>query len=119
MTATAVTDGGATETVVLTSKPVSTQGPGSTVTLFGTLNVTAGTNGVAAIVRIRRGSVTGTILGVATTDTSVATDKYTIPFNVTDDNLDEAGGLYVVTITETSASADGTVNYVTIGGLIT
>lgn len=113
-----MTDGGATETVVLTSKPVSTQGRNSNVTLIGVLNLTVGTNGVAAVVRVRKGSVTGAIVGLATTDTGIATDKYTIPILATDSPLDEAGAVYVVTIQETSASADGTVNYVTIGGLI-
>lgn len=117
--ATAVTDGGAVETVVLTSGPVSTPGRNATVVLWGVVNLTVGTNGVAAVVRVRRGSLTGTLIGLATTDTGVATDKYTIPFQVTDAAIDEAGAKYVVTVTETSASADGTVNYVSIGGLIT
>lgn len=119
VTASAVSDGGATETVVLTSRPVNTPGPHATVTLFGVVNLTVGTNGVAAVVRVRRGSLTGTEIGTATTDTGVATDKYTIPFQVVDTSIDEAGAVYVVTVQETSASADGTVNYVTIGGLIT
>lgn len=104
--------------VVLTSKPVSTQGRNSTVTLIGVLNITAGTAAVAAVVRVRKGSLTGAIVGIATTDVTIATDKYTIPILVTDAPLDEAGAIYVVTIQETSASADGTVNYVTLGGLI-
>lgn len=118
ITATAVTDGGATETVVLTLSNVSTPGPGSAVNLFGVVNITVGTNGVAVVVRVRRGTTTsGTLIGTAQTDTGVATDKYTIPFDVEDNVGDEASASYVVTVTETSASADGTVNYVSIGGI--
>lgn len=115
--ATAVTDGGATETVVLVSNAITTAGPNQTVTLVGEVNITAGTNGVAAVIKIRRGSTTsGTQVGPTLTTTEVATKLYTIPFEITDAPGDVGGLTYCVTVTETSASANGTVNYVAIGG---
>lgn len=117
--ATAVTDGGATETVVLTSAAVSTPGSNASVSLHGVVNITVGTAGVAVVVRVRRGTTAaGTLVGTATTDTAVAASKYTIPFDVIDTPGDVAGQSYVVTVTETSASASGTVNYASIGGFI-
>ena len=118
-TATAVTDGGATETVVLTSAGVSTPGPNATVELHGVVNITTGTGGTAVVVNVRRGATaSGTEVGTATTDTSTAGDKYTIPFSIEDTPGDVAGLVYSVTVTETGASADGTVNYAVIGGII-
>ena len=115
--ATAVTDAGATEHVVLTLTGIETPGRNTTVNLIGVLNITVGTNGVAVVVKVRRGTTTsGVEVGTSTTDTGVATDKYTIPIAVTDTLADSAGASYVVTVTETSASADGTVNYVSLGG---
>jgi len=115
--ATAVTDGGATETVVLVSNPITTSGPGQTVTLVGEVNITAGTNGVAAVIKIRRGSTTsGAQVGPTLTTTEVATKLYTIPLEITDAPGDVGGLTYCVTVAETSASANGTVNYAAIGG---
>lgn len=118
--AAAVTDGGATETVVLTLSDVNTPGPGATVNLYGVVNITTGTSSTDVVVRVRRGTTTGgTLIGTATTDTTTAADDYTIPFAVTDTPSDEANASYVVTVTETGAAADGTVNYVSLGGVIT
>ena len=117
VTVTNVADGHSVETVILTLANVSTPGEGSAVELYGVVNLTVGTNGVGAVVRVRRGSLTGALIGTAQTDTVVATDKYTIPFNVSDGPVDEAGATYVVTVTETSGTVNGTINYASIGGI--
>lgn len=118
-TATAVTDGGAVETVIVSSKPVYTPGPGATVSLFGVVNITTGTAGTAVVVTLRRGSTTaGAVVGTATTDTTTAADHYTIPFEFVDEPGDVADLVYSVTVTETAATADGTVNYASLGGFI-
>jgi hypothetical protein len=117
VTATNVADGHSVETIVLTLSNVDTPGPGSAVQLFGVVNLTVGTNGVGAVVRVRRGGLTGSLIGTAQTDTVIATDKYTIPFEVVDGPVDEAGASYVVTVTETSGTVNGTVNYASIGGI--
>lgn len=118
-TATAVTDGGAVETVIVSSRPVNTPGPGATVSLFGVVNITTGTAGTQVVLRFVRGdSAAGVDVGTATIDTTTAADDYTIPFNFTDEPGDVVGLVYSVTVTETSATADGTVNYASIGGFI-
>ena len=48
------------------------------------LNITAGTNAIAVVVRVRKGTVTGTIVGVATTQVMIATDHYNVPIQVVD-----------------------------------
>lgn len=119
VSATAVSDGGATEKVVLTSSPVNTSDLNRQVTLHGVLNITPGTASTNVVVRVRRGSGTsGTEVGSATTDTTTAGDDYTVPFSVSDIPGEVAGLVYSVTVTETSATADGTVNYGLVGGLI-
>ena len=119
VTATAVTDGGATEKVVATLANVSTPGPEAEVNLFGHVNITTGTAATAVVVKVRRGTDTsGTEVGTAETDTLAAGNKESIPFNVVDTPGDIAGESYVVTVTETSATADGTVNYAYMGGYI-
>lgn len=118
-TATAVTDGGATEKVILASSAVSTNYGDSKVTLHGVVNLTPGTAATNVVLRVRRGSGTGgTEVGTATTDTATAGDDYTIPFSVVDQPGEVAGQVYSVTVTETTASADGTVNYAVVGGLV-
>ena len=118
-TATAVADGGAVETAVLTLSGVSVPGPGADVHLMGHVNVTAGTGATAIVVTVRRGTGTaGAIVGVAETDTLAAGNKESIPFDVVDAPGDVAGESYTVTTTETGATADGTVNYVTMGGYV-
>src|ERR1019366_1199910 len=77
--ATAVTDGGATETIVLVSNPISSDGPGQTVTLTGEVNITTGTAGVTVVLKFYRGAVkSGTAVGTALTTTTVAAKLYTI-----------------------------------------
>lgn len=107
------------ETVVLVSNAVQTDGPGRTIALSGIVNVTAGTSGVAAVLKVRRGNGTGgTEVGTVTTDTIVATDKYTIPFNIIDAPGDVDSMVYSVTLTITSGAATTTVNVASIGGFI-
>ena len=84
--ATAVTDGGAVETVVLTTKPINTDTVQKTVTLSGWVNITTGTAGTAVVVKVRRGSATtGYQVGETVTTTTTATDDYTIGFSFSDE----------------------------------
>lgn len=107
------------ETVVLVSNVVQTDGPGRTIALSGIVNVTAGTNAVAAVLKIRRDNGTGgTEIGTVTTDVVIATDHYTIPFFAIDAPGDVDSMVYSVTLTMTSGSATSTVNDVYIGGVI-
>ena len=116
-TASAVADGGAVETVVLTLAGVGTAGPGGRVTLHGLVNVTAGTGATALVVKVREGATpAGLEVGTATTDTAVAADSYTVAVDVSLGNVDVAGQDFVLTVTETAATAAGTVNYAFLGG---
>lgn len=116
---TAVGDGGAVETVVLTGHSVNTDTVQKTVTLFGVVNVTAGTSATAIVVKVRRGSTTaGVEVGTAETTTAVATDDYSIPFACWDQPGEVAGATYCVTVTETAATADGTVNVASLAAIV-
>jgi hypothetical protein len=117
---TAVTDGGATETVIATLSNVSVDTVQKNVNISGFVNITPGTNGVAVILKVRRGTTTsGTEVGTAENSIAVATDKITIPYFVNDQPGPSDGASYVLTSTTTSASADGTVNEASIWALVT
>jgi hypothetical protein len=107
------------ETVVATSNPIKTDGPGRTILLQGVINVTAGTSAVAAVLKIRRGLTTGGAqVGTSVTQVVIATDGYNIPFLVTDSPGDVDSIQYSATLTMTSGAATSTVNVVFIGGSI-
>lgn len=115
-TAASITDSGATELVVLTLNP--TQYPievGSGIYVSGSLTITTAASGTTAVaVKVRRGTTTsGTLIATETVTASTAT-KYTIPFDAFDNSGGETStSTYVVTVTETGAGANGTVNVVT------
>lgn len=117
-TASSVTDGGTAETVVLTSNGVSTPRQGCQINLSGVVCITAGASTTAVVVRVRRGTVTGTVVGVAETDTLAATKLGVIPFDFVDTPGDVDGAVYVVTVVETGASGDGTVTFASIQATI-
>ena len=111
-------DGGAVETQVLVSSPVSTPGPNATVEIIGVIRVTPGTAATEVNVIVRRNvGTTGSIIGNVY-QTVVAGGDYTVPFNFTDIPGDVAGEFYTLTVVETSATAPGTVAYATIGGYV-
>jgi hypothetical protein len=117
--ATAVTDGGASETVVLTCNPVITDSTQKTVHGIGFLVITPGTSAVACVIKIRRSTVSGTQVGTTQSPITVATDVITIPFGFIDTPGDSSGLVYVVTVTETTAGANGTVGYVQLHCFVT
>lgn len=117
--AAAVTDGGAVETVAGTIEGVSTDDANGTVSLYGCLALTTGAKGTAVVVKCRRGSTTAGA-EVATSITVKAAEEtlVAVPFAFTDKPGAVANQPYVITVTETSATADGTVHSITIGGLV-
>lgn len=117
--ASAVDDDGAVETKVLVSGLVSTPGPGATLVLSGVVNIAPGTAATAVVVNIRQGDGTDGDIVYTTTDNNVVVgDAQTISFFVEFDPGDVADEVFSVSVTETSASAAGVVNYVSIGGFI-
>jgi len=111
----------AAETIILTSTAVSAGGPGSStkpVRIGVTINITAGTGATAVVVRCRQGSlVTGTLVNAALTITLAAGNsaQFHLVFRDTSGYLTQAGGgQYTVTVAETGATANGTVNDIDI-----
>lgn len=105
-----------TETVLATLGPFNenqasqfSQG----IAFDGNINLTVGTGGTAATVRVRRGvDITGALIGVAQAQTVTAGNTVNIPIAELDPTLVQVGVTYVITLQQTAASANGTVNRV-------
>jgi hypothetical protein len=88
--------------------------------VYGVVNVTAGTSTTAVVVRVRQGSgVGGALVGNAATHTLAAGAIANIPFDI----LDTAGVsgsnlLWTVTVQQTAASANGTVNQASLSTVL-
>jgi len=103
-----------TETTLVTSAPLSTQGPRA-IYLHGQAVLTAGTGTTAFTLRIRRGSGTGganVITPTAISATAGGTADY--DFTVIDTPGEVAGQQYTLTVQPTGASAAGTAQTCTL-----
>lgn len=118
----------ANETVILTTNPytydqpnpfVGTEhtGGGQGVTVSGVVDVNpVGTAGTAATIRVRQGSISGAVVGVAEPMTVAAGNAYAIPYEALDSTrwaAQSGGGVWVITIQFTAATANSTVINVT------
>lgn len=112
--ASAVTIPTTTETVIATLGPFNeNQLGGQGVALDGGINLTVGTGATLATVRVRKGiDITGTLIGVAQSTTVTAGAAVSLPICELDPTLVQVGVTYVVTVQQTAASANGTVNRV-------
>lgn len=100
-----------TETVALVTPPVSTTFAGDQIDIEGMINVTAGTGTTACTLRVRRGNgITGTVVRVADTDTLAAGSSESFPLQCVDTPGDVAGQVYSLTVQQTGATANGTIN---------
>lgn len=100
-----------TETVALVTPPVSTTFGSDAIEIEGMVNLTAGTGTTAAVLRIRRGNgITGTVVRAADTDTIAAGSSESFLVQGVDTPGDVAGQVYSITIQQTAASANGTIN---------
>lgn len=100
------------ETVVATLTGVSTNQPGQTVALRGNYQITLGTGTTAVTTRIRRDSVTGTLVGEANAeqDSTAAGSTEGHSIEVEEVNPGEfSGRTYVLTVQQTAATGNGTV----------
>jgi hypothetical protein len=107
----------AAETVVATLTGVELKYSDQVIKLSGAINFTVGTSGNAATLRIRRDTLTGTLVGTAQTlpvTTVVATDTVIGAVNVSDQPGNVAGQVYVMTLQVATAAATSTVNNVNI-----
>lgn len=112
---TAQTITGTTETLILVSDVLSAVGAGGEGTLiFGSINITPGASTTAVVVRVRVGNTTGgTIVGAAQTITVTASVPTTIPVFILDPtNTTPENTQYAITVQQTGATGNGTVNAV-------
>lgn len=106
------------ETVVATIAPgLNINAPGGEgLSISGFINVTTGTATTAVVIRVRKGTTTAdTLVDSALTHTIGAAVSASIPFGALDQAATSATAQqYVVTIQQTAATANGTVNYALI-----
>lgn len=100
------------ETVLATLTGVSTNQPGQTVGLSADYGITLGASTTAVTTRIRRDSLTGTLVGEATPEqissAAGSTERHRVFFE--ESNPGEfIGRTYVLTVVQTAASANGNV----------
>ncbi len=102
------------ETVVATSATLFSGNPSQRVLITGHVNVTEGAGGTAYTIRLRQGSGTGgTVVGVAETDSLAAGSSETGSVSYEDTGAllaGAAGGQYTLTVQQTAATGNGTVN---------
>lgn len=102
------------ETVVATLSTVSTYQPGEKIKLSGQAQLTTGANTTAVTPRIRRDSVTGTVVNEANAITVGAAAGSTEVFDVQCEDQfsgEVANQVYVLTLQQTGATADGSALY--------
>lgn len=101
-----------TETVVLTVPGVSSELDNQTVILTGSLSYTPPAAITSLTVRVRRDSLTGTLVDAAIVDAAdpVATKLGAIAFDFVDPRPGQFSGVYVVTVQGTGEGAAGTCN---------
>lgn len=99
------------ETVIATVAGVSTYRPGETLQIKGSATITNGTNTTALTFRVRRDSLTGTVVNNADPvqiETAAASSE-DHDVSCEDSPAGEiANGTYVLTVQQTGASANGT-----------
>lgn len=102
------------ETVVATLTGVTSQQAGQLVELEGEINVTGGTTTSAFVLRVREDSLTGNLVD------EIATDTLASAVGSAEDHMIRAehaptgelsGKSYVLTVAQTGATANGTVNH--------
>lgn len=98
------------ETVVLTISGVSTGSPDARVAVFGLLSMTHGTGATAVTLRVRRTSLTGTLVGESNALSVTAGNSSEQNFGVLDTSIGEvAGQSYVLTAQFTGATGNSTI----------
>ena len=111
------------ETVIYTTPAISAgqqvQNPGNPVSITGTVNITPGTSTTGITIRIRQGSLTGPVIGVAPLHTVVAGAPQSISFGGTDaTTFLESPNSYVITAQQTAGTVAGTTNMVDVEVLV-
>ena len=95
----------ATEVVVMTLPGINTENVSQTIRIFGSMQITTVASATTLTIRVRRSSLTGTLVGEGNAITTAASTTFAFPFGV-DDNPGEVASLpYVVTATAAGAAA--------------
>lgn len=103
------------ETAAVVSDPVSTGSGAEEITINGAVSITTGTGTTAVTLRCRRGSgVAGAVVGETEPVTIGAAASANIPYSFSDTPGEVAGQLYTLTVQQTAASANGTINNASI-----
>lgn len=99
------------ETVVCTLTGISTPMTGRRVRLTAHASIISGASTTSMAVRIRRDSLTGTLVGTSETDTipGAAGTQADYTILVVDTPAEVANATYVMTVSQTAASANGSV----------
>lgn len=95
-----------TETVIATSASLSVNNPGGQgLNVNGFVEITPGASATAFTIRVRRGSISGAVIG---TTTNGATTAYaeSIPYSFNDSTL-SGNVVYVLTAQQTAATGNG------------
>lgn len=102
------------ETVVQTITGVTSRRLGQRLHFEGEINVTGGTSTTAYVLRIRQDSLTGTLVDTNVSDTLASAvgspEDHTIEADFTPTG-ELSGKVFVLTVSQTGAAANGTVNY--------
>lgn len=105
------------ETVVATLSGVAMQRGGQTVRLQGDVVITTGASTTALVLRIREDSLTGTIVDEAETDTLAAAAGSSEDHSIValhSPASEVTGKTYVLTVSQTAASANGSVTHASL-----
>ena len=105
------------ETVLATLSGISSQRVGQQVVIEGDFVLLTGTNTTAVAVRIREDSLTGNVVDELETDTAVGAAGSTDPYRITavhSPTGELSTKTYVMTASQTGASANGTCVHATL-----
>lgn len=111
----------ATEAVIGTLSGITELWPGLAINLDAWVNVTPDASTALMTLNVRRGSITGTVVGTATADGPATITKGTIVNMAVQcgDNLGNfTGAVYVLTLTCASAGGAGVVNALHLGARV-
>lgn len=105
------------EIVIATLTGVCTKYAGQTIKLTAAANLTPDVDATAIVARIRRASLTGTVVGGPVSISGTAVDDATsmnLGVDGSDSPGDVSGGVYVLTIACTDANSAGVTNAVSL-----
>lgn len=108
----------AAETTVASTVVGGVAGPSSRVLLIGFVALTVGTSGTAVRIRLRNGSITGTVVGDTGAMTAVAANLVSFAVLGVDSPGDVSSLAYVMTAQVTAGAAVSTVSSVQLVAVV-